>query len=126
MDRPGRTVAGVTWRWTRPTATLAVVLLLCSCGAAEDATRGAAEAAREEARQAASEVAEQAVRDQVCRVVGDGQVTEAEVAVLRTAVAGAEGAGLPTELTSAVRDVLGAEGRPRDEAVQRLEDACAR
>lgn len=77
-------------------------------------------------RGGAREVREQAVRDQVCQVIGDGQVTEAEVAVLRAAVAGAEGAGLPDEMTSAVRAVVGPGGRPPDEAVQRLEDACGR
>lgn len=108
------------------TATVLAVLVLSGCGAAEDAARSAADAAGDEARRAARGVTEQAVRDQVCRVAGDGQVTEAEVAVLRTAVAGAEGAGLPDEMTAAVRDVVGAGERPPAEAVQRLEDACRR
>lgn len=71
-----------------------VMLLLSGCGAAEEAARGAADAAGDEARRAAREVTEQAVRDQVCQLVGDGQITEAELAVLRTVVAGAKGAGL--------------------------------
>ena len=102
------------------------VLMLAGCSEAEDAARGAADAARDEASQAAGDVAERAVRDRICEVVGDGQITEAEVAALRVAVAGAEGAGVPEEITSPAREVAGAEGRPSEDTVQRLEDACTR
>jgi hypothetical protein len=104
---------------------LLAVLALAGCGAAEDAVRGAADAAGEEARDAVGQVATDAVRSQVCQVAKDGQVSEAELAVLRTAVAGAEGAGLPEDLTAAVREVVGSAGEPSEQAVQRLEDACS-
>ena len=106
-------------------AALLVVVALAGCGAAENAARSAADEAGEEVRDVAGQVAADAVRDRVCRVVSDGRVSAAEIAVLRTAVAGAEGAGLPEELTSAVRDVVGSAGEPSDEAVQRLEDVCS-
>ena len=102
-----------------------MALLLGACSSAEDAARGAADAAGQEARRAAEDVATQAVKSRVCSAASDGQVSEAEVSVMRTAVAGAEGAGLPEELTSAVREVVGSAGEPSDGAVQRLEDACA-
>ncbi len=126
QSSPRRTVVGVIRPSRRSTGTVLVVLTLSACGAAEDVVLGAADAAGDEARRAAREVTEQAVSDQVCQVVGDGQVTEAEVAVLRGAVAGAEGAGLSDEIASAVRDVVGTGGLPPDQAVQRLEDACGR
>ena len=88
--------------------------------------RGAADAAGEEARRAAGDVAEETVRRRVCEAVGDGQVSEAEVVALRVAVAAAEAAGAPEEITSAARDVIGTGGRPSEEAVRRLEDACRR
>lgn len=105
-------------------APLLAVLALAGCGAAEDAVRSAADEAGEEARDAAGEVAGEAVRSRVCRVVGDGEISEAELAVLRTVVAGAEGAGLPEELTAAVRDVVGSAGEPSEGAVRRLREAC--
>lgn len=103
---------------------LVAILGLAGCGAGEDAVRGAVDAAGQEARDAAGQVAADAVRGRICRVVSDGRISEAELAVLRTAVAGAEGAGLPEGLTSAVREVVGSAGEPSDGAVQRLEDAC--
>ena len=106
-------------------AGLLFAVTLVGCGAAEDAARSAADEAGEEVRDVAGQAAAGAVRDRVCRVVSDGRVSAAEIAVLRTAVAGAEGAGLPEELTSAVRDVVGSAGEPSDEAVQRLEDVCS-
>ena len=105
---------------------LVAMLALAGCGAGEDAVRGAVDAAGEEARDAAGQVAADAVRGRVCQVVADGRISETELAVLRTAVAGAEGAGLPEELTSAVREVVGSAGEPSDGAVRRLEDACDR
>ena len=108
---------------TMVTALLAVVALT-GCGTAEDAARSAADEAGEEARDIAGQAAGDVVRDRICGVVADGQVSATEVAILRTAVAGAEGAGLPEELTSAVREVVGSAGEPSEDAVQRLEDVC--
>ena len=105
-------------------AALLVVLALAGCGAAEDAARNAADEAGEEARGVAGQASAGAARDRVCRVVADGRVSATEVAILRTAVAGAEGAGAPEELTTAVRDVVGSAGEPSEDAVQRLEDVC--
>jgi hypothetical protein len=104
-------------------AVLALVAL-AGCSAGEDAVRGAVDAAGQEARDAAGQVATDAVRSRICQVVADGRISEAELAVLRTAVAGAEGAGLPERLTSAVREVVGSAGEPSDGAVQRLGEAC--
>ena len=106
-------------------AALLALLLLAGCGAAEDAVRGAADEAGREARDAAGEVAGDAVRDRVCGVVGDGEVSAAELGVLRTVVAGAEGAGLPEDLTAAARDVVGSGDDPSSDAVRRLEEACS-
>ncbi len=103
-----------------------MALLLGACSSAEDAARGAADAAGQEARRAAEDVATQAVKSRVCSAASDGQVSEAEVSVMRTAVAGAEGAGLPAEITEAVRGVVGGTGDASRDAVQRLQDACAR
>ena len=105
-------------------AGLLFAVTLVGCGAAEDAARSAADEAGEEVRDVAGQAATDAVRDRVCGVVSDGRVSATEIAVLRTAVAGAEGAGLPEELTSAVRDVVGSAGEPSEDAVQRLEDVC--
>ena len=105
-------------------APLLAALALAGCGAAEDAVRSAADEAGQEARDAAGEVAGEAVRSRVCRVAGDGRISEGEIAVLRTVVAGAEGAGLPEDLTTAVRDVVGSAGEPSDDAVRRLQEAC--
>lgn len=105
-------------------AALLVVLALTGCGAAEDAARSAADEAGEEVRDVAGQAAADAVRDRVCRVVEDGRISATEIAILRTAVAGAEGAGLPEELTIAVRDVVGSAGEPSEDAVQRLGEVC--
>ncbi|WP_461023326.1 hypothetical protein [Thalassiella azotivora] len=113
-------------RPARPLAALATValsaVLLTGCG--EDALRQVADDAASAAGDAASTAAVDAVRDQVCQVVGDRQVSQRDVEVLRGLSDAARAAGVESGLLDALEDVAGTDGTPPESAVARLAEEC--
>lgn len=92
----------------------------CSEQELRDEAAGIASAAAESASSAAVD----AVRDEVCQVVADNQLSEQDLAVLQGLVDTAQAAGVQSDVLTALEDVTGGDGTPPDSAVARLADAC--
>jgi hypothetical protein len=104
------------------TALSAVILLLAlaGCGQVQDAAnKAASDGASAVATAAAGEVTKQA-----CALVEDGLVSIKDKELLRGLVAGAESAGVPTDITSPLRQIAAAGDQVPAESVQALRDAC--
>jgi hypothetical protein len=127
---------------SKPTARTAVAavlvaLALAGCSAAQDAAQGAQDAASQKASQAvddakskasarASEFAVQAVRTQLCNLVQDGAVSDADAAALKTVAAAATEVGLPAELLSVAETVADSgTAATRSEVADLKAKACA-
>lgn len=99
---------------------LAALLLLTGCDAVGEAAGGAAsEAASKVASAAADEV-----NRQVCAVVEDGLVSASDKQVLGGLVDAAATAGLPTEITTPMRQIAESGDQVPSDSVQALKDAC--
>ncbi|MFN0281346.1 MAG: hypothetical protein ACKVZ6_05180 [Kineosporiaceae bacterium] len=100
-------------------ASALAALLLTGCSAAGDAVQGAQDAASAQASDAvdgakakasakASEVAVAAVRTQLCNLVKDGALSDADAKALDGLVTVGAQAGIPAEVLSAARTVADA------------------
>lgn len=116
-----------------PAVLVATVLALglSACGAAEDAVQGAQDAASQKASEAvdgarskasakASELAVAAVKSQICGLVEDGALSDADAQALDGFVAAGKEAGLPAELLSVATKVADAGTGATDAQVGRL------
>ncbi|WP_311211611.1 MULTISPECIES: hypothetical protein [unclassified Arthrobacter] len=97
-----------------------VLLLLVGCGAVEEAAGNAAsEAASKVATAAADEMTKQ-----ICAVVQDGLVGVEDKQVLAGLVTAADAAGVPSDITTPLRQIADAGDQVPAESVQALKDAC--
>lgn len=114
-----------------------LALGLTGCGLAEDAVQGAQDAASQQASQAvegakgkasakASELAVAAVRTQMCNLVKDGALSDADAQALDGLVAAGKEAGLPADVLGLATKVADAGRGATDAQVADLAaQACA-
>ena len=114
-----------------------LALGLAGCGVAEDAVQGAQDAASQKASEAvdgarskasakASEIAVAAVRTQICNLVQDGALSDADAQALDGLVAAGKEAGLPADVLGLATKVADAGRGATDAQVADLEArACA-
>lgn len=99
----------------------ALLVMLTGCGQVQ----GAAEkAVNDGASQVATAAADQ-VKGQVCALVKDGLVSVKDKEVLGGLVSGAETAGVPSDITTPLRQIADAGDQAPAESVTALKDACA-
>ncbi|HET6269654.1 MAG TPA: hypothetical protein VFE00_06225 [Arthrobacter sp.] len=97
-----------------------LILMLTGCGQVQEAAQGAAsDAASKVAGAAADEV-----RKQVCAVVEDGLVSVQDKELLGGLVAAAETAGVPSDITTPLRQIAASGDQVPAESVKALKDAC--
>lgn len=108
----------------RPIAALAALpflLLLVGCSQIQGAAQ---ETASDVASQAATAASDE-VQNQVCALVGDGQISEQDQAVLSGLLVGAEAAGVPAEFVTPLEDIAEAGDQLPADALTALNTACA-
>jgi hypothetical protein len=109
-----------------------LALGLSACGAAENAVQGAQDAASQKASEAvegakdkasakASELAVAALKSQICNLVQDGALSDADAQALDGFVAAGKEAGLPAEILSVATKVADAGTGATDTQVSNLE-----
>ncbi|MET3919323.1 hypothetical protein [Arthrobacter sp. UYEF20] len=98
-----------------------LLLMLAGCGQVQDAANKAvSDGASQVASAAGSEVKKQA-----CALVEDGLVSVKDKELLGGLVAGAETAGIPSDITTPLRQIAESGDQVPAESVQALRDACA-
>ena len=108
-----------TSRTVLTAAAAVLALALTGCGVAEDAVQGAQDAASDKASQAvddakakasakASELAVAAVRTQICNLVKDGSLSDADAKALEGLAAAGDEAGVPAEVVDLAKSVADA------------------
>lgn len=95
-----------------------MALLLSGCAQIE-------ESATDTVSQVADAAADE-VRNQVCALVEDGQVSRQDMQVLSGLVAAAESAGVPSEIADPLKEIAEAGDTAPQESVDALQEACAR
>jgi nucleotide-binding universal stress UspA family protein len=103
----------------------AVLLALAGCSAAENAVSEATQSAKAGASSAVSDAAGNAVRDQICRLVRDGNVSEADLEQLQQLVDRAGEAGVPESVLGPARDLAKAGGDQGAAQIETLQQRCA-
>ncbi len=99
----------------------ALMLALTGCGQVQDAANKAVnDGASQVATAAGSEVKKQA-----CALVEDGLVSVKDKELLGGLVAGAESAGVPSDITTPLRQIAESGDQVPAESVTALKDACA-
>lgn len=99
-----------------------LMLMLSGCGQVQDAANKAVnDGASQVATAAGSEVKKQA-----CALVQDGLVSVKDKELLGHLVAGAETAGVPTDITTPLRQITESGDQVPAQSVQALKDACAK
>ncbi|MFJ5697426.1 hypothetical protein [Arthrobacter sp. NPDC093139] len=101
-------------------AMVPAMLLLAGCGQAEEAVQNAASSAASGVANAAAEQ----VKGQICALLEDGLVSASDKAVLTGLVAGAETAGVPSEITDPLTEIAEAGDEVPNESVKQLQQAC--
>lgn len=96
------------------------LLLVVGCSQAEEAVQNAASSAASGVANAAAEQ----VKGQICALLEDGLVSASDKAALGGLVAGAETAGVPSEITSPLREIAEAGDAVPSESVKQLQAAC--
>ncbi|WP_088315849.1 hypothetical protein [Kineosporia sp. R_H_3] len=100
-------------------AAAVLALALTGCGVAEDAVQGAQDAASDKASEAvdgakakasakASELAVAAVRTQICNLVKDGSLSDADAKALEGLAAAGDEAGVPAEVVDLAKSLADA------------------
>ncbi|MDQ0823392.1 hypothetical protein QFZ79_001135 [Arthrobacter sp. V4I6] len=100
----------------------ALMIVLTGCGQVQ-------EAAEKAVSDGASQVATAAgneVKKQACALVEDGLVSIQDKELLGGLVAGAETAGLPSDITTPLRQIAESGDQVPAESVKALQDACAK
>lgn len=103
-------------------ASLAVLTIaLSGCGQAQQAAdKAVSDGASQVATAAGSEIKKQA-----CSLVSDGLVSAQDKQALRGLVSGAQGAGVPAEITGPLKQVADSGDQVPSDALKALQDACA-
>ena len=96
------------------------LVLLAGCGQAQEAVQNAASSAASGVANAAAEQ----VKGQICALLEDGLVSASDKAALTGLVAGAETAGVPSEITSPLKEIAQAGDQVPSESVAELRKAC--
>lgn len=96
------------------------LLLLAGCGQAQEAVQNAASSAASGVANAAAEQ----VKGQICALLEDGLVSASDKAALTGLVAGAETSGVPSEITSPLKEIAQAGDQVPSESVAELRKAC--
>ena len=99
---------------------LASVALLGGCSAAEGVVSDAAGAAKAQAKESAV----RELRDTVCPLVADRDLSEADRATLGSAIDLAQGLGVESELLTAAEDVVDSDGTPPESALATMAKEC--
>ncbi|MHA7222410.1 hypothetical protein ACX80S_08845 [Arthrobacter sp. RHLT1-20] len=100
----------------------ALMITLTGCGQVEDAAKKAVnDGASQVATAAAAEVKKQA-----CTLVEDGLVSVKDKELLGGLVAGAESAGVPSDITTPLKQIAASGDQVPAESVTALKDACAK
>ena len=103
-------------------AAAASLIALTGCGQVQSAAEKAVnDGASQVAAAAGSEVKKQA-----CALVKDGLVSVKDKELLGGLAAGAETAGAPAEITTALRQIAESGDQVPGESVKALQDACAK
>ncbi len=98
-----------------------LLLMLTGCGQVQDAANKAvSDGASQVATAAGGEVKKQA-----CALVEDGLVSVQDKELLGGLVAGAEAAGVPSDITTPLRQIADSGDQVPAESVKALKDACA-
>lgn len=98
-----------------------LLLMLTGCGQVQDAANKAvSDGASQVATAAGSEVKKQA-----CALVEDGLVSVKDKELLAGLVAGAETAGVPSDITTPLRQIAESGDQVPAESVTALKNACA-
>jgi hypothetical protein len=97
------------------------LLLVAGCSQAEEAVQNAASSAASGVANAAADQ----VKGQICALLEDGLVSASDKAALGGLVAGAETAGVPSEITTPLREIAEAGDAVPSESVKQLQAACA-
>ena len=98
-----------------------LLLMLAGCGQVQDAANKAvSDGASQVATAAGGEVKKQA-----CALVEDGLVSVKDKELLGGLVAGAEAAGVPSDITTPLRQIAQSGDQVPADSVQALRDACA-
>ncbi len=108
-------------RTLTPLSAATLLLMLTGCGQVQDAANKAvSDGASQVATAAGGEV-----KKQVCTLVEDGLVSVQDKELLGGLVAGAETAGVPSDITTPLRQIAESGDQVPAESVQALKDACA-
>ena len=109
----------------RPAVALAVtalaVTVLGGCAVAEDVTQRAGDAAKAEASRAVAD----AIQDQICGAVGDGALSQTDLALLRGVLGRAADSGVSDDLLGPVRDIA-KNGQKATDAADNLQRGADR
>lgn len=97
------------------------LLLLAGCGQAQEAVQNAASSAASGVANAAADQ----VKSQICALLRDGLVSASDKAALTGLVAGADTAGVPSEITAPLKEIAQAGDEVPSESVKQLQKACA-
>lgn len=97
---------------------------LLAAGCSEDAVREQAEGLASQAAGSASAAAADALREQLCQVVEDANISSSDITALRGLVDAADAAGVDAEVLDPVREIVDAGQSAPADAVQRLDEAC--
>lgn len=98
----------------------ALIVVLAGCGQVQ----GAAEKAVSDGASQVGTAAADQVKGQICTLVEDGLVSVKDKEVLGGLAAGAETAGVPSEITTPLRQIAEAGDQVPAESVTALKDAC--
>ena len=116
---------------TRPTAVAAacgaalLAVLATGCGQVGDTAKQAASSAASSVATKAKNAAADKVRQEICDAVGDGKISDSEKAKLNGLAASADAAGLPSEVSDALRKAASSNAQAPKEAVTKLQQGCA-
>lgn len=116
---------------SRPTAIAAacgaalLAVLATGCDQVSDTAKQAASSAASSVATKAKAAAADKVRQEICNAVGDGQISDAEKAKLQGLASAADAAGLPSDVSAALRQAAGSDAQPPKEAVTKLQQGCA-
>lgn len=103
-------------------AAVSLMVMLSGCGQVQQAAEKAvSDGASQVATAAGSEV-----KKQVCSLVEDGLVSVQDKQALGGLVAGAQGAGVPAEITTPLKQIADSGDQVPAESVKALRDACAK
>ncbi|HEX7537799.1 MAG TPA: hypothetical protein VF391_12450 [Dermatophilaceae bacterium] len=103
----------------------ALPLSLGACSQIQDTASSAASSAASQAQSKVEQAAKDEVSRQICQRVTDGKISAQDKQALSGLVSDAENAGVPVELTAALRQVADSGGQVPAEAAGKLKKACS-